>query len=191
MQRKWVFATALCFACMGLGGCNVDLDELEDLLDEIDVKIGAVAGPLQTVDPRVAVLPQGLDESDIIINNNVVVVNNIQQDLIVEELPDATLLGFENITGFDAYITYLADGVLQGILVFDGETLLLDYPCLSDVELISEEHFDVFTGVLVESFDLQGFIFFNPDDFLCGDALILTFDPTDILVTATPIDLID
>ena len=146
---------------------------------------------MQAVDPRVAVLPTDLDESDIIINNNVVVVNNVQQDLIVEELPDTTLLGFENITGFDAHITYLADGVLQGILVFDGETLLLDYPCLSDVELIAEEHFDVVTGVLVESFDLQGFIFFNPDDFLCGDALILTFDPVEIFVEATPIDLLE
>jgi hypothetical protein len=42
----------------------------------------------------------------------------------------------------------------------------------------------------VDSFDLSGIVYFNPDDFLCGDALILTFDPFTISARAEVVDLL-
>jgi hypothetical protein len=98
------------------------------------------------------------------------------QDLIVVDLPDWTELSFENYTGWDLYITYYADGVWQDAYVYDGESLLLEYPCLDLIELVSEDDIDPITGVLVDSFDLTGEGFLNPDDFICGDTFILTFD---------------
>ena len=100
-------------------------------------------------------------------------------DYIVD-LPDWTGLSFENYTGWDLDIQYYADGVLQDAYVYDGEALLLEYPCLSVIELVSEDDIDPITGVLVDSFDLTGEAFFNPDDFICGDTFILTFDPYSI-----------
>ena len=96
-------------------------------------------------------------------------------DYIVD-LPDWTGLSFENYTGWDLYITYYADGVWQDAYVYDGESLLLEYPCLDLIELVSEDDIDPITGLVVDSFDLTGENFFNPDDFLCGDTFILAFD---------------
>ena len=111
-------------------------------------------------------------------------------DIDVVELPDRTVLGFENDTGWDIYITYYADDEFQGVYVYDGEALLLEYPCLSVIELISEDDVDPYTGVLVDSFDLTGVDFFNPDDFFCGDAFILNFDPYSVSARAEVIDLL-
>ena len=112
------------------------------------------------------------------------------QDLIVVDLPDWTGLSFENYTGWDLYITYYADGVWQDAYVYDGESLLLEYPCLSVIELVSEDDIDPYTGVLVDSFDLTGEDFFNPDDFICGDTFILSFDPDSINARAEVVDLL-
>jgi hypothetical protein len=82
------------------------------------------------------------------------------------------------------YLEYFIDGELQGILVYDGETLFLEYdPCVFEFELAFEDHFDVASGLFVESFDLQGTFFDEGIDYFCGDALILTFDEFDIVAT--------
>lgn len=146
-------------------------------------------GPIQT---RPQTLPPILVEQGdtILIDNSVTIIVNPAQDLIVAELPNRTVLGFENDTGWDIYIRYFADGVLQGVYVYDGEALLLDYPCLSLIELLSEDDIDPFTGLLVDSFDLTGGDFFNPDDFICGDAFILNFDPWSIEARAEVVALL-
>ncbi len=179
MTRNWHRAFIGCLAALALvaGGCP-DLSELEEInidLGDIETAIGDEVDVIQTEDPNTIILPDDLDE-DIIIAEDVVIIDDIETDIIIEELPDATLLGLENLTGFDGYYRFLADGVVQGVFVFDGETLLLDYPCLSDIELLSEEYFDPFSGELVDAFDDTGIVFFNPDDFQCGDAFIITFD---------------
>jgi hypothetical protein len=74
--------------------------------------------------------------------------------------------------------------------VYDGEALLLDYPCLDVIELISEDDVDPVSGLLVDSFDLTGDNYFNPDDFFCGDAFILNFDPFSISARAEVINLL-
>lgn len=196
LSRRFIVAwVALAGLLVPLTGCPGDLADILDELDleDIELRITSNVAPLQQQDPRLIVLPQPvLDRGDtVIINNNVVIVNDVQQDVIIAELPDSLLLGFENITGFDAYIRYLVDGVEQGIFVFDGETLLLDYPCAETVDLLSEEHFDVFTGELVEAFDLSDFLFDLGFDFECGDAFIITFAPEDIGTRVELIDLLE
>jgi hypothetical protein len=107
--------------------------------------------------------------------------------LVVDTLPDITLLGLENLTGFDVYLTYLADGAVQEVFVFEGETLLLEYRCLDAVQLLTEEDYDDF-GNFVQSFDL--FVeYFNPEDFFCGEALILTLGPFEVNASIQVIDL--
>lgn len=185
----------LALASMTSSGC-LSGDDLEDILDELDdieFRIGNEVDIIQTEDPRFINLPPPLIDSGdtIIINNDVTIINDIHEDIIIDELPDQTILGFENLTGLDGYYQYLADGVLQGIFVFDGESLLLDYPCLSDVELLSEDYFDPFTGELVESFDDSGSLFVNPFDFECGDLFLFTFDIDGVFAGVEPIDLLN
>ncbi len=164
MTRRFrtLFSLTLCsltVMCMG-GNCNIDLDDLLDSLEDIEITINNTVNEVQVIDTTApgATLPAGFNDTGdtIIIAENATVITDPSTQLVIEELPDITLLGIENITGFDIFIQYLVDGELQGVLVFDGETLLIEYPCLFDVELISEDDFDPFTGDLVDSFDLTG-----------------------------------
>ncbi len=170
-------------------GCGSG-EGISDILDELDIDINGAVDVIQTEDPRFVTLPSGFADTGntIIIDNSVTIVDDVKTDVIVDELPDSLLLGFENVTGFDIYIQYFAENDLQGILVYDGETLILDYPCLSSVELVSEDDFDPFTGELVDSFDLSGGLFEEGFDYLCGDTIIFTFDFDAI---TTNIDVID
>lgn len=190
-----------------IGGCTVDLG-LADLAtggstqdsgtthggaanDEAARLEGAV-GSVQTEDPRDARLPDELaDAGDtIVIDANVDVIVSIEEDLRVIELPDSTVVGFDNQTGLDLYIRFLADGDLQGVYVYDGETLLLDYPCLAEIELLSEDDIDPPTGIVVDSFDLDE-LYVNPDDFLCGDAVILPFEAETVEIIVEYVDLVE
>jgi hypothetical protein len=193
-MRRWrqTFSILACSAILGTGGCpNVGdvLDELENIEINIDQSVNTV----QTVVPNDNDLPDVLvDDGDtIVIADDATIVTDVSETIVIEDLPDITLVGFENVTGLDAYYRYFVDGEFQGIFVFDNETLLIEYPCLGEIEVVSEEYFDPFTGELVEAFDLSGAIFFNPDDFTCGDAFIITFTEDDILVDTTAIDLLD
>lgn len=192
MPRPNPFAAVLfaAVAALSLGGCPDEI-ELEDILEDIEINIGGHVDEFQTIDPRFGPRPVDLDSrgDTIIIEENTTIIVDISEQLVVEELPDITLLGFENLTGFDLYLSYFVDGVEQGILVYDGETLFLEYePCVFELELGFEDHFDVATGVFVESFDLQGTFFDEGIDYFCGDALILTFDEFDIFVTVEPLE---
>lgn len=196
MRHGWFRRIApLCALTLGVSFGCVGGDELEDIIDELDlddieIEIENEIGVIQSRDPNAIVLPVALEE-EIIIQEEVTIITEISEQLIIEELPDITLVGFENLTGLDAYYTYFADGVLQGVFVFDGETLLLEYPCLFDIEVISEEYFDPFTGEFVDSFDLEGAFFENPFDFDCGDAFIISFFEDAIETEATAIDLLN
>lgn len=172
-------------------GCNIDIDELEDLLEDIEININNAVNTIQTDDPRQIALPQPVVDrgNTIIINQTVNVIVDVSNQLVVEELPDITLIGFENITGFDIYLQYLVDGELQGVFVFDGETLLLEYPCLADIQLLSEEDFDVFSGIFIQEFDLSSVLLLNPFDFECGQAVILTIDPFSVSASTEIIEL--
>jgi hypothetical protein len=174
LKKQYVFVLYVVLAGFAATGCDVRFD---DLLSNIELRLANSVDRLQSRDPRTIVLPPPIvDRGDtIIIQQNVEIIVSIREQLVVERLPDITLLGFENLTGFDIYLAYLADGVLQQVFVFEGETLLLEYPCLDAVQLLEEEDYDVF-GRWVQSFDLEA-DYFNPEDFFCGEALILTLDP--------------
>lgn len=115
---------------------------------------------------------------------------DISSDLTVDVLDDITILGFQNLTGYDIYITYAVDDEPQGVLVYDGETLLLEYECLTYIDLFTEEDFDPFTGVFVAEYDISD-VFFEPQDFDCGEALIITIDPFGVDVSFEYIDLVN
>jgi len=180
------------------GGCNIDLQFVPGDGDTDGTSTGGVTrlrsavGTVQADDPRAVDLPEVLvDAGDtVIINQDVNVIINIEDELVVEELPDVTVLGFDNQTGFDLYLRYLADDESQGVYVYDGETLLLEYPCLTVVELLSEDDLDPLDGLLVDSFELTD-VYFNPDDFVCGDALVLVFDPLTVEITVELVELLD
>ncbi len=177
---------------LGATGCDINIGDLLDDLEELELTINQAVTVVQQEDPRTATLPGGaVARGDtIIINNNVTVINDVSDDLVLVEVPDITLVGFENLTGFDIYLTYFADGELQGILVLDGETLLLDYPCLDLIELLSEEDFDPVTGLFEGEYDLTGTDFVNPVDFDCGFAIIITIDEFSVGATSEMIDLV-
>lgn len=167
-----------------VSGCGV---QVGDLLADIELQLNSSVDQFQTRDPRFIALPPPIvDRGDtIIILEEVEIIVSIQEQLLIEELPDITLLGIENLTGFDIYLTYRADGVIQEVFVFDGETLLLEYLCLDTVALLSEEDYDPF-GNYVQSFELES-DYFNPEDFFCGEALIVTLGP---FAVSTSIEII-
>ena len=171
-------------------GCNLDLGALLDELEDLEITINNAVTTIQVDDPLTTNLPSGFaGRGGAIILGNDVFVDDISDDLVFADLPDITLLGFENLTGFDIYIEYLVDGELQGVLVRDGETLLLEYFCLGLIELLTEEDFIPLTGEFFDEFDLSGTFFENPFDFECGDALIITIDPFSVGATVELIDL--
>ncbi|MEW6251372.1 MAG: hypothetical protein AB1716_12050 [Planctomycetota bacterium] len=187
MRRRGLVLVA-CAAVVAVGGCPIRLGE--DALEDAEIRIGGAIAPVQVVDPRSATLPVefGGEGEAIVVDAEVGLVTDISTDVIVEEVPDLLLLGFENLTGTDIYLEYLVDGEFQAVFVFDGETLLLDYFCAEEVVLITEEHFDPVTGVLIEFFEFEE-VFLLGFDYECGDALIFTFTPIEILVEPFPLIL--
>ena len=168
-----------------VAGCPSDTGGgIEDIAARLLNAVGVVQTQPQTLPP--ALVQEGRTIS---IDASVTIISDPARDLVVVELPNRTVLGFENDTGWDVYLTYYADDQFQGAYVYDGEALLLDYPCLSTIELISEDDVDPGTGLLVDSFDLTGDNYFNPDDFSCGDAFILTFDPLAVSARAEIVNL--
>ena len=177
-----------------MAGCPIDFGDMLDELEDLELTIDRSVNIIQEDDPRdVVILPADFyDRGDtIIIADDADVIVDVSQDLVIVELPDITLVGFENLTGFDVYITYAVDDEIQGVLVYDSETLLLEYPCLTLIELFSEEDFDPLSGIFLDEYDLSGIDFVNPFDFECGDAIIITIDPFSLTASAERIDLID
>ncbi len=56
--------------------------------------------------------------------------------------------------------------------------------------MIVEDDFDPIPDVLVDSFDLSGALFLNPDDFQCGEAFIITIDQYDLIGSPEVIELV-
>lgn len=174
-------------------GCDLNLEDAFEDLESIELAILSEVDSLQAEEIEINEFPEDLIDSggEIILEEEVIIVDDVQEDLFIEILPDITLVGFENLTGLDGFYTYFADGVEQSILVFDGETVLLEYPCLGSVELFTEDYFDPFTGLLVESFEDEDAFFVNPLDFECGEAIIFTFEIDGVFAGIEAIDLID
>jgi hypothetical protein len=185
-MRNLSFVIAACVSLGLVAGCtDQGLVSIEDVATRLINAVDVIQTQSQTLPP---VLVQEGDT--ILIDASVTVIDNPAQDLVVVELPNQTVLGFENDTGWDIYIKYFADGDSQGVYVYDGEALLLDYPCLGSLELISEDDIDPATNLLVDSFDLTGVDYLNPGDFACGDAFILNFDPSSINARTEVVDLL-
>ena len=186
IMRTVPLVIAVCLSLSVGAGCSGPISiDTGDIFARLADAVGVIQTQPQTLPP---VLVQEGDT--ILIDASVTIIDDPAQDILVVELPDSTVLGFENDTGWDIYIQYFADGELQAVYVYDGEALLLEYPCLSVIELISEDDIDPDTGLLVDSFDLTGDNYFNPDDFVCGDAFILNFDPYSIYARAEVVDLL-
>lgn len=172
----------LLVACTFVAGCPGDFD---DFLEEIEIDIDRSPDIIQG-----GFLPPPGFTEEIIIEERVEVITDITQPIFVEDL-DFVVLGFENLTGFDIYLEYVITDpfegeIFQSVLVFDGELLLLEYPCFDFMDLLIEDHFVPGTNVFVEGFDLnipydEGFEYF------CGDALIITFTPDEIFEEAFPL----
>lgn len=187
MSKQMLCGLAACGALLAtLGGCPVTVNVLQRDAEQI----AAVVDVIQTEDPRTATPTAVIDAGYVVtLGPDVEVITVVQQDLVVSELPDITLLGFENVTGFDIFVRFMANGVPQSVFVFDGETVLLSFPCLQAVQLLSEDDFDPFDAAFIQSFDLIS-DYLNPDNFLCGDAFIITFDPEAVIGAPQAIDLV-
>src|SRR3990172_5450015 len=147
IMQKLTFIIAACLPLsLGPGCPDVINIEIVDSATRLTNAVGTIQTRPQTLPP--VLVQQG---DTILIDNSVTIINNPAQDLVVVELPNRTVLGFENETGWDIYIRYYADNELQGVYVYDGEALLLDYPCLTLIELVSEDDVDPNTGLLVDS----------------------------------------
>jgi hypothetical protein len=183
-MRCLTIVITACLSLTCLTGCEIE--DFDDVVEELLDAIGDIQTRPQELPPVL------IDEGDtIIIDNSVTIIENPSTDIHFDLLPDLTILGFENLTGFDIYLEYYVDDIFQSVYVYDGEVLLLEYPCLEIVELWWEDDVDPFTGVIVDSFDLSGITFLNPEDFFCGEALILTFDPLAVSASVEVVDLVD
>ncbi len=185
--RTWG-ALGVVLVAVQVGGCP--LGGAVALVTQGLRQLEQTVAALQDIDPRDIALPAVLVTSDdtVVIEPDVVVISDIQTQLEPVDLSGDTVLGFVNDSGADLFIEFLADGVLQDVFVFDGDTLLLDYPCLTTIDLLSDIEIDPASEEVIATLDLTGVSFFNPDDFVCGEAVLLTFTPG---ATAIGVDVID
>ena len=189
MRKFWLSVSAsVAVLPFLMGGCTINVAGLEDAVSRLAQAVELV----QINDPRDVELPDALVEigGEVVLDSDVDVIVDIEEDLDVVYLPDSTVVGFDNQTGLDIYLQFYADDELQGVYVFDGETLLLDYPCLTSIELATEDDIDPVTGFIIDSFELSG-TYFNPDDFICGDAIIFPFEPAATEIVIEIVDLIE
>lgn len=167
-----------------LAGCltlNLDASGANLSLTATVVAAARVSGAVsavQVADPRQVALPPALTAQGgaVVIDASARFLSDVEQQLDVAQVPVDLVLGFENVSAFDGYYTYRIDGVSQSVFVFPGQTVLLEYPCPQEVQLLSEAYFDPTTGAQVSSFTPTDALFGNPDRFRCGDALILLLD---------------
>ncbi|MBU0716871.1 MAG: hypothetical protein KJ749_01375 [Planctomycetes bacterium] len=182
-QSGWIIIVAL-LLLSNLGGCP----QLLNALEELEIVIENNVGVIQRDDPRYLARPAGATSGDTVIITGDVIID-ISEQLVIEELPDITLVGLENLTGYDIFLEYFAEDALESVLILSGETLFIEYWCLEDLELISERDFDPFDGLFVDEFDLSGLPYYNGIDFFCGEAIIITITPDAIDTTYETIDL--
>ena len=167
-------------------GCVISVpSDLANLAASIDDLVGEI----QDVDPRdIDLFGEDDDLLDVELDDDAEFIDDIEDDLDLDDLDDIVLLGIENLTGFDLFIGFNIDGEFQGVFVFNGETLLLEYDCFDELELIFEDDFEPETGVFIEEFDLFDSLFEIEVDYDCGDALIVTFDLDEIVVVTEPLN---
>ena len=118
MKRTRVFSlVSIAMLVTTMGGCP-DV-ELDDFLEDLEININQVVSQVQTVDPTTDDLILVGDAADtvVIIEDDADVIVDISNDLIVDELFDINLIGFENLTGFDIYLIFQNDrNFLIGLL---------------------------------------------------------------------------
>lgn len=182
---------AMSLLAIAPAGCGVSLGGVVSRLQNVQNRIIAAINRIQDRDPRMIALPSDAvaDGDTVVIDRKATIVTNITQDITVETLPNITLLAFENRTGFDSFVDYAVDGELQSIFVLDGESLLIDYPCLTTIDILSRDDFDPVTGDLVGSFDLSFVLLDRGSEFDCGDAVIITLDTFGVTTASEFIDL--
>jgi hypothetical protein len=92
---------------------------------------------------------------------------------------------FENFSSFDLVLDVSYDGVLDTVSIPFDETTIIDLDfCPLEVLIFFEDHFDPFTGFLIEQFDYTAngdLDAFEGFDYPCGGTLIYSF--TDIEVS--------
>lgn len=185
--RTWS-AVGLGLVGLSVGGCPGTVAVVRQGIRQLENTVVTV----QTVSPLDIALPETLVtlNDTVVIQPDVIVISDIQTQLVPLNLSGDTVLGFVNDSGADVFIEFLADGVVQDVFVLDGDTLLLDFPCLTQVDLLSSIELDPVTGDVLVILDLSGETFLNPDDFICGDAVLMTFFPESISVGLDVIDLL-
>lgn len=164
-------------ACLALpGGCRLNLEDLEDIiinLDRDDPLIVEDAGDVFVEDYYV------IEDGATFVSSPSVIV--------IEELPDITLLTFDNLTGLDLVIRYFVDDVFQEISILADETIYIEYPCLAVVQLDFEDDYDPLTGFYLGSFDLGDIFVEEGFDYFCGDEIVFTFDFDSVFVDVFPL----
>jgi hypothetical protein len=141
---------------------------------QVTAGLTAAIEVFQVEDTRFIALPEAaVQRGDVILVDPDVVQITTVEELVVNPLPDVTVLGLKNRSGFDAFFRYVVDGEPQAVFVFDQETLVLQYPCLQTIEFLSQEEFEPVTGAFAGSFPASLVELSNPTGFSCGDALIL------------------
>ena len=142
-------------------------------------QISAAAGAIQdqdpTGDPAALTLPKDLTVRGdrMMLAPGASVITDAGSQLA--PLADTALVALQNATGFDMYVRFAVDGAEQGLLIYSGQSLLIQYPCPETIVLLSEDLFELGTGQFVSSYDLLQTTFVGQADFQCGDLLVIPF----------------
>lgn len=179
LARRHMAAAALIMLIVPLAGCRT---QVLDLLLDFESRVLNRLNSLQTIDPRFLNLPPGLELPDgPTISGDAAFIDDIDADLDLFDPDDFTLLALSNDTPHFAVIRMSIDGVEQEFYVLDGESLLIAYPCVLTIQILSEEYYSLFDGELEAFHDHEQFVppdvvFTNPLDFACESAVIIVFD---------------
>ena len=184
-----VSAIGSCAALALLTGCNVDSTQLEQLIQQAGDQVNRTIDNLQNNGPGTFVIPSGATQDNWNLAPDAQFINNFDQQVTPSEVSDTSFLAFDNQTGFDIYLQYTVDGTGEAIFVADGETALLQYPCIGEVVLDTEDDFDPVTGDAGQTWNFNNVSYSNPYDFGCGDLLLLTINPDGVSQDTTTLNL--
>lgn len=182
-------SAAVCAATL-LAGCGGTTVTPGGSSEQLLARLSAAIGVVQIEDPRFIALPDAaIQRGDIVsIDPDAIQITTVEQ-LVVNPLPDMTVLALKSISGFDIFIRYIADGEPQAVFVYDNETLVLQYPCIRTLEFVTQDEFEPVTGLFVDTFPVSTELLNNPVNFTCGDAIVLAMDAEGVVPSTQVIPL--
>lgn len=101
-------------------------------------------------------------------------IGDLESDLLFREFNNSVFLAIENKTSYDVYVTCQVDGREQRLYVLRNRIAYVEYGCPASIQMVEEKDFDPGNRTAAGTYDLTELIFSKPNDFKCGEVILVT-----------------